>query len=137
MIKYITDPNTIQEICVDIMKAGVIPDAFNTMSYLNVRKDHFHGSPEEHVHSVKLLSNHTDLGIRFVSIELHIVPVSRAYAGTSAPEHKRILIREETFRRMFSQSHDGESSYAKTIMAVLRANRQAVLQILKEGGHNE
>lgn len=135
MIKYITDPNAIQEICVDIMKAGVIPDAFNIMSYLNVRKDHFYGSPEEHVHSVKLLSNYTDLGNHFVSIELHVVPVSRAYAGTSAPEHKRIVIREETFRRMFSQSHDGDSSYAKTIMAVLRANRESVLKILNGDDH--
>ncbi|WJJ58628.1 hypothetical protein MAG26fr_orf026 [Klebsiella phage vB_KpnS_MAG26fr] len=135
MIKYITDPNTIREICVDIMKAGVIPDAFNITSYLNVRKELFDGSPEEHISSIKILGNHNDLGKYFASIELHIVPVSRAYAGASAPEHKRILIREETFRRTFSQSHDGESSYAKTIMAVLRANRESVLKILNGDDH--
>ena len=74
MIKYITDPNTIREICVDIMKAGVIPDAFNITSYLNVRKDLFDGSPEEHISSSKILGNHNDLGKYFASIELHIVP---------------------------------------------------------------
>lgn len=135
MIKYITDPNTIGEICVDIMKSGVIPDAFNITSYLNVRKGLFDGSPEDHVHSTKLLCNRNEMGQYFVSIELHIVPVSRAYAGASAPEHKRILVREETFRRTFSQSHDGESSYAKTIMAVLRANRESVLKILNGDDH--
>lgn len=135
MIKYITNRDTIREICVDITKAGVIPDAFNITSYLNVRKDLFHGSPEEHVQSIKLLGHHNDLGKYFVSIELHIVPVSRAYAGTSAPEHKRILVREETFRRTFSQADDGESSYAKTIMAVLRANRKSVLKILNGDDH--
>lgn len=135
MIKYITDPNAIQEICVDIMKAGVIPDAFNIMNYLNVRKDIFHGSPEEHVHSVKLLCNRNEMGQYFASIELLVVPLSRAYAGTSAPEHKRILAQEATFRNICSKSHDGESSYAKTIMAVLRANRESVLKILNGDDH--
>lgn len=135
MIKYITDPNAIQEICVDIMKAGVIPDAFNIMNYLNVRKDIFHGSPEEHVHSVKLLCNRNEMGQYFASIELLVVPVSRAYAGTSAPEHKRILAQEAAFRNACSKSHDGESSYAKTIMAVLRANRESVLKILNGDDH--
>lgn len=131
MIKYITDPNSIQEICVDIMKAGVIPDAFNIMNYLNVRKDLFHGSPEEHVKTLNLLCNRNEMGTYFVSIELHVVPVSRAYAGTSAPEHKRILVQEATFRNACSKSHDGESSYAKTIINILRENRETVLKILK------
>ena len=66
MKNVINDQKVIQEMCVDIMSAGAIPDAGNIQAYLNIRKDLWDGPDDVSIYSLSINHSRYELGNKSV-----------------------------------------------------------------------
>ena len=103
MIKHITDPNTIGEICVDIMKAGAIPDAKNIQAYLNLRKDLWDGPEDRSVYQTAIHYSRNEIGNKVYLLEIQTVPTEDRFNGVWAGVAANELAMEKVLRKFLAE----------------------------------
>ena len=99
MKNVINDPKVIQEICVDIMKAGAIPDAKNIQAYLNLRKDLWDGPEDRSVYRTAIHFSRNEIGNRIHLLEIQTVPTEDRFNGTWAGVMRDEIIAEQRLHK--------------------------------------
>lgn len=99
MKNVINDPKVIQEICVDIMKAGAIPDAKNIQVYLNLRKDLWDGPEDRSVYQTAIHFSRNEIGNRIHLLEIQTVPTEDRFNGTWAGVMRDEIIAEQRLHK--------------------------------------
>ena len=99
MKNVINDPKVIQGICVDIMKAGAIPDAKNIQVYLNLRKDLWDGPEDRSVYQTAIHFSRNEIGNRIHLLEIQTVPTEDRFNGTWAGVMRDEIIAEQRLHK--------------------------------------
>lgn len=99
MKNVINDPNVIQEICVDIMKAGAIPDAKNIQAYLNQRKDLWDGPDDHSVYRTSIHYSRNAIGNKVYLLEIQTVPTEYRFDRVWAGVMREEVIAEQMLRK--------------------------------------
>lgn len=99
MKNVINDPNVIQEICVDIMNAGAIPDAKNIQAYLNLRKDLWDGPEDRSVYQTAIHYSRNAIGHKVYLLEIHTVPTEGRFNGVWAGVMREEVMAEQMLRK--------------------------------------
>lgn len=107
MKNVINDPKVIQEICVDIMKAGAIPDAKNIQAYLNLRKDLWDGPEDRSVYQTAIHYSRNEIGNKVYLLEIQTVPTEDRFNGVWAGVMREEVIAEQILLKFLKgKSHE-------------------------------
>lgn len=107
MKNVINDPKVIQEICVDIMNAGAIPDAKNIQAYLNLRKDLWGGPEDRSVYRTAIHYSRNEIGNKVYLLEIQTVPTEDRFNGVWAGVMREEVIAEQMLRKFLEgKSHE-------------------------------
>lgn len=99
MKNVINDPKVIQEICVDIVNAGAIPDAHNIQAYLNVRKDLWHGPEDRSVYRTAIHFSRNEIGNKVHLLEIQTVPTKDRFNGVWAGVMREAIMVEQRLHK--------------------------------------
>lgn len=103
MKNVINDPNVIQEMCVDIMSAGAVPDAGNIQAYLNIRKDLWDGPDDVSIYSLSINYSRNELGNKVGLVEIQTVPNNARLLGKWPGVAANELAMEEVLRKFLAE----------------------------------
>lgn len=107
MKNVINDPKVIQEICVDIMKAGAIPDAKNIQAYLNLRKDLWDGPEDRSIYQTAIHYSRNEIGNKVYLLEIQTVPTEDRFNGVWAGVMREEVIAEQSLLKFLKgKSHE-------------------------------
>ena len=103
MKNVINDPKVIQEICIDIMTAGAIPDVHNIQAYLNLRKDLWDSADDVSIYSLSINHSRNELGYKVYLVEIHTVPNNERLRGKWPGVAANELAREKVLRKFLAE----------------------------------
>lgn len=107
MKNVINDPKVLQEMCVDIMSAGAVPDAHNIQAYLNIRKDLWDGPDDVSIYRVAIHFSRNSLGNKVYLLEIQTVPTKDRFNGVWAGVIRSEVIAEQILREFLEgKSHE-------------------------------
>lgn len=103
MKNVINDQKVIQEMCVDIMSAGAIPDAGNIQAYLNIRKDLWDGPDDVSIYSLSINHSRNELGNKVCLVEIQTVPNNERLRGKWPGAAANELAMEKVLRKFLAE----------------------------------
>ena len=103
MKNVINDQKVIQEMCVDIMSAGAIPDAGNIQAYLNIRKDLWDGPDDVSIYSLSINHSRNELGNKVYLVEIQTVPNNERLRGKWPGAAANELAMEKVLRKFLAE----------------------------------
>lgn len=103
MKNVINDQKVIQEMCVDIMSAGAIPDAGNIQAYLNIRKALWDGPDDVSIYSLSINHSRNELGNKVCLVEMQTVPNNARLLGKWPGAAANELAMEKVLREFLAE----------------------------------